>query len=148
MTLLADFLKDSNGKTWRVYPGPDGELRITDVNVESAAEDEFSKPIYIATTWGNPSYTIPGYNVVYWTLKDSAGTTWYVYPNSLGELVITNVEPPMTAGIWMDCDYTSLEATAVVGGEIYTAMKDADLTAWYVYPNSLGELIITTVQPS
>ena len=137
MALLADFLRDSSGEAYRVYPNTGGELVID--------TDLWEDP------WTDPTYTIPTEaGMTYQTLADSAGTTWYFYINTDGEGVITTVAPTVTVGTWNDPVYgtkvTPDEATT--GDEIYLSLADSDSTEWFVYPNSAGELIITTTEPS
>lgn len=138
MTTIADYLRDSNGTVHRIYPNSDGELVIT-----TSLWDDI---------WTDPSYTIPtDQGFTYRTLADSAGTTWYLYPSPTteGELVLSNALPNVTVGVWNEPIYVPVltEAEAVSGNEIYLAMADAT-TDWYVYPNSDGELIISTIEPS
>lgn len=134
MTILADFLRDSNGIVHRIYPNDTGELVIsTDLWDDG---------------WTDPSYTIPTMNADYRTLADSSGTTWYIYVTTNGEIVITTTAPTANAGIWEDPVYGAIapEASAT-GNEIYWALQSITSTEWFVYPNDLGELIITTIEP-
>ena len=142
MTIVADFLRDNSGKTWKVYPNTDGELVITDAVDYPDTE-----------TWTEPSYLAPTtHQITYRTLADSAGTTWYVYVNTDGEIVISIIQPSTVAeGIWYDTLYgyhtNTDEQEAATGNEIYDALKDIDGVNWYVYPNANGELIMTTTEP-
>jgi len=143
MTIVADFLRDSAGKWWKVYPTDHGELAITDVIDYPSTE-----------VWTQPTYTVPTtYQTTYRTLADSAGTTWYVYMNTDGEVVISTTQPTtVDAGIWYDYVYgyhTNVDETeATTGDEIYDALEDINGTDWFIYPNADGELIITTTEPS
>lgn len=88
--------------------------------------------------------------IIYWTLADSAGTTWYVYPNTDSELVITEVAPTDETG-WYDYFYSSTDSISTADSGIkYVTLWDTGypLNEWYIYPNSDGELIITTTEPS
>ena len=80
----------------------------------------------------------------YWTLADSAGTAWYVYPNTDGELVITNTEPTEETD-WERVPYVQYTdlTTEADSGIIYVTLGN-----WFVYPNTDGELIITDTEPS
>ncbi len=136
MPILADYLRDSENTLYRIYPDANGELHI------AAPYEEDS--------WTDPSYSALD-PLLYQTLTDSAGTTWYIYPTVNGELTISTDAPTgqsvVAAGGWRE--YTEITPTeATVGDEIYLKMKDTDSTDWYVYPNSEGELIITTTEPS
>ena len=141
MTILADFLRDSQGSVHRIYPIGGGELRITTSQLDDG--------------WSDPSYTIPsGGELTYQTLVDSAGTTWYLWPTSIeegeGELWLTTVLPDPIEGTWNEPIYgdklTPTEATT--GNEIYLAMRQLDATDWYVYPDGEGGYTITTTEPS
>ncbi len=147
MPILADHLRDANNKLYRIYPDANGELHIAPP-VES---DAWTDDTYTSDSWTDPSYTTPDTPLLYQTLADSAGTTWYVYVNTDGEIVISTVQPTgqdaTLTGAWREfLEITPTEAT--VGDEIYLALKDSDNTDWYVYPNSNGELIITNTEPS
>ena len=86
--------------------------------------------------------------IIYWTLSDGA-TSWYVYPNSDGELIISTTEPG-TETDWEDyryLTYADLTSTAD-SGIVYVTLADSGDTEWYIYPNSDGELIITDTEPS
>ncbi|MBU1235013.1 MAG: hypothetical protein KKC77_19170 [Proteobacteria bacterium] len=136
MTLLADYLRSTDNEIYRIYPNADGELVIdTDLWEDG---------------WTDESYIIPTESgLTYRTLADSAGTTWYLYASNQ-ELVLTTTAPSATVGTWNDYIYGNAitETEATVGDEIYLALADSDSTDWYVYPNSDGELIITTTEPS
>ena len=87
--------------------------------------------------------------IVYWSLADSAGTSWYVYPNADGELIVTTTEPD-TETDWENfryITYPDLSSTAE-SGIVYVTLTDASDDDWYVYPNSDGELILTDTEPS
>jgi len=89
--------------------------------------------------------------IVYWTLNDGTDA-WYVYPNSDGELVITDTEPTDETGIFEDYVYVQRDDSDIIltadSGIIYAKLTESDDTAWYIYPNSDGELIITDTEPS
>ena len=143
MTIVADFLRDSGGTLWKVYPNADGELVVTDV-IGYPDTEAWTQPTYLAPTT---------YQTTYRTLADSAGTTWYIYINTNGEVVISTTQPTtVDAGIWYDYVYgyhtNTDENEATTGNEIYDALEDVDGTDWYIYPNANGELIITTTEPS
>lgn len=140
MTILADYLRDNTGKTHRIYPNADGELVIT-----SDYWDE---------SWTNPTYAYGSTYTDYQTLADSAGNTWYIYLNTEGEyteIVISDTAPSSNAGVWLDPVYeTGKQAPteATTGDEIYMALQTSGGADYYVYPNSDGELVITTTEPS
>jgi hypothetical protein len=86
--------------------------------------------------------------IVYWILEDDSGTAWYVYPNTDSELVITDAAPTDETG-WYDYFYASNSTISTAGSGIkYVTLSDSGSTSWYIYPNSDGELIITTTEPS
>ncbi len=87
--------------------------------------------------------------ITYWALNDGT-TAWYVYPNSGGEGVISTTEPTDETGIWEEYVYVQRPdlTTTADSGIIYITMTDSDGDNWYIYPNSGGELIITTTEPS
>lgn len=88
--------------------------------------------------------------IIYWSLKDSAGTDWYVYPENDLELVITDTEPTDETG-WEDYLYeqsTSPSVSTAASGIKYIGLTDSGGTTWYVYPDTTGELIITDTEPS
>ena len=89
--------------------------------------------------------------IIYWTLVDSAGTSWYVYPNSDGELTISDTEPTDEAN-WSDYVYVQRDSSDIIftadSGIIYVNLVDSAGTDWYIYPNTSGELIITDTEPS
>lgn len=141
MTILADFLRDTTGKVWRIYPNISGELVIFNSLLTPWDEED----------WSDPSYTIPtAQALTYRTLADSAGKTWYIYMNTNGEIVITDTAPTVTTGVWSEPLYglpvTPNEATT--GNEIYLSLVDSAATDWFVYPNADGELIISTTEPT
>ena len=137
MTILADFLRDTTGKVWRIYPNISGELVI----FNSLWDEE---------DWSDPSYIIPTTQALtYQTLADSAGNTWYIYVNTDGEIVITDTAPTVTAGVWSEPTYNPVTADeAATGNEIYLSLVDSAATDWFVYPNADGELIISTTEPT
>lgn len=138
MTLLADYLRDNTGKTFRIAPNFDGELVIS----ADIWDEEWTAPTYVTGT----RYA------EFQTLADSAGTNWYVYVRTdegYPEIVISPTALSMSSGVWDEAKYgTKLTPTeATVGDEIYLAMKDTLGTDYYVYPNAEGELIIATTEP-
>jgi len=140
MPLLADFLKDNQDTTWKIYPSPDGELMLTE---DMGYEEE---------GWEDPSYTIPGQaQMTYQTLADSSGGTWYMYPTPEQELILTQLQPPSLGGVWADYVYVGADkqapTEAATGDEIYLSFADVNGTDWYVYPNAQGELVITNAEP-
>ena len=139
MTVLADFLKDTSGKTWIVYPDGEGGMAVSD---ESTVSQE-------SESWTDPSYTIPTtFAPVYRTLADGDGNTWYMYIGIAGSIVISDTVPTAVAGIWMDPNYGLATQEATTGDEIYMAYQDINETDWYVYPDGEGGYTITTTQPS
>lgn len=136
MALLADYLRDSQGIVHRIVPSVSGEHLI-------------STNTLLDSLWSEPSYTIPTMIADYRTLADSAGTTWYIYVADNDEIVITTTSPGTVAGIWKDHVYSTVTPTeATLGNEIYLALADENSVDWYVYPNSFGELVISTTEPA
>jgi len=90
--------------------------------------------------------------IIYWALADSAGTSWYVYPDSDGALAISNTEPTDETGIWEDYVYVQRDSSDIIltaaSGIIYAKLQDAGDTPWYIYPTTSGELTITDTEPS
>lgn len=88
----------------------------------------------------------------FWTLADSAGATWYVYPTTDGELGITDTIPQTSeAGQWVSNNYQFEDndnPTTADSGIIYMTFTDSSSVTWYVYPNTDGELVIDTEEPS
>jgi len=136
MALLADYLRDSENKVYRIYPNAYGELVI-------------DTDLYGDDPWTYPTYTVPTNARTVRTLADSGGTTWYLYINTHGEAVLTDTDPTPSAGYWADPIYgvTVTETEATVGDEIYLALADAT-TDFYVYPNTDGELVLSTTEPA
>ena len=147
MTVLADFLRDTTGKIWRIYPNTrrnpvTGQYQSAELLMTDSLWDD---------AWSDPSYTIPtAQALTYRTLADSAGKTWYIYMNTNGEIVITDTAPTVTTGVWSEPLYglpvTPNEATT--GNEIYLSLVDSAATDWFVYPNADGELVISTTEPT
>ena len=87
--------------------------------------------------------------IIYWSLADSGGASWYVYPDSDGVLTISTTEPTDETG-WEDYLYeeaTSPSVSTAASGIKYIALNDGS-TTWYVYPDTTGELIIADTEPS
>jgi len=140
MTIIADFLRDNQDTTWKIYPSPQGELILTqDVPPDDA--------------WSDVEYTVNDTGqVTYQTLADSNGTTWYLYPLSTGEFILTQTLPAVVAGgVWYDFIYGAADILtpdeAATGDEVYLSLADVNSIPWYVYPNDQGELVISTVEP-
>jgi hypothetical protein len=137
MTILADFLRDAENNTYRLYPNTDGEIVID----SSLFDDD---------AWTAPTYTVPTDAKTVRTLADSGGNTWYLYVNTDGEAVLTDTDPTPSGGIWLDPIYGTeiSETSATIGNEIYLALQDSASTDWYVYPNTDGELVISSTEPA
>ena len=97
--------------------------------------------------------------ITYWTLADSNGKEWYVYPttdttvgNAGAELVFTDIEPTsVEAGEWQCQEYVfepSTNPSTADSGIIYLTMVNASGDTRYVYPNTNGELVIDTEEPT
>jgi hypothetical protein len=135
MTLLADYLRSSDNTIYRLYPNAYGEIVID--------------PTLEKDTWTYATYPTPGNPQSVRILADSAGTTWYMYVNTFGEAVLTTTLPASSAG-WLNPLYRDevTETEATVGDEIYLALADAAGTDFYVYPNTYGELVVSTTAPA
>ena len=134
MTILADFLRDNQGVVHRIFPDETGELHITNSQLDDL--------------WGEPTYIMPSAGPIeYQTLKDSDGNTWYVYPTSANELVISTTAPTIGAGSWGEPVYGDKVIPVQSGSIIYELLKTVASTSMYVYPNTVGELIVTTTEP-
>ena len=139
MTILADFLRDSSGKAWRIYADENGALVVSDVSTASQESE----------SWTDSSYTVPTtFTPIYRTLADSAGNIWYIYPDTNGGIVVDDTEPTAIAGVWVEPDYGLDESEASTGNEIYLALKDVAEKDWYFYPNSDGSYTMTDTEPS
>ena len=88
-TITYQTLADSAGKTWYLYISGDGEAVLTT-----------TAPSDVAGAWSNcryqnkitPTEATIG-NEIYLALADSDSTSWYVYPNASGELIVTTTAP-------------------------------------------------------
>jgi hypothetical protein len=152
MSQVSEYLSDSNGKVWRI--GADSTAPSVEVSDAFAYSDPWSVPSLPGGAWAGITYTIPGNDYVRAaTLKDSAGKTWYLYPNTDGSLVLSDVA---LSGIrWLSPDYANtlnadgetVEA-ATVGLEQYEKLTASDGTVWYVVPDPGGFYILTDVEPT
>jgi hypothetical protein len=93
--------------------------------------------------------------ITYWTLADSNGKSWYVYPgtgDSLAELVVSDTQPVgVLAGEWQPYEYVyepSTNPSTAASGIIYMTMVNVSGATRYIYPNTSGELVIDTEEPA
>jgi hypothetical protein len=93
--------------------------------------------------------------ITYWTLVDSNGDSWYVYPgigNALTELVISDIQPTgVENGEWKPLEYVfepSTNPSTAASGIVYLTMVNVSGDTRYIYPNTSGELVIDTEEPS
>ena len=86
-----------------------------------------------------------------WTLKDSAGFTWYVYPVD-GEFAVSDTDPSPVPGEWDEYNYAKHEAlgtsTGATSGIVYLTFENTAGVDKYVYPHTNGSLIITDTEPT
>ena len=148
MTTLADFLRDSAGTLWKIYASGDGEIIVTTGEV-TGLYNGWTQTTYNAATWTEATYSIPtSIKPTVRTLADSAGTTWYMYMDPEGALVLSTTEPSAVPGTWTKYDYGLDETEASTGDEVYLKVDDISGTDWFVYPSVDGEYILTTTEPS
>ena len=149
MTTLADFLQDSTGTIWKIYASGDGEIVVTNAQVDDTF-DSWADTTYNAATWTETTYSaIGGIKPTVRTLADSAGTTWYMYMDPSGSIVLSTTEPSAVPTGWGRYVYfESEEIEATLGDEIYLNIEDLTGTDWYVYPSVDGEFILSTTEPS
>ena len=146
MALTSHTFRDAEGNRYRVYPEPvDGE-DYTELTTDSDLWTDEEE-------WSDPSYTIPTVqDKTYRTLKDSAGTTWYLYAETEapgeGTVVFDSVQPTAQAGVWNEPIYE--EQTVLEGTTIdYLKLTDPENgDTYYLYPSTDGEPILSDTEPA
>jgi len=158
-TTISEFLRDANGRRWRISPDGNGQLVV---GSDSLQDDDWAAASYPATTWTGTAYTVPGLTVpTVELLTDAAGTIWYLYVNTNGDLVLSTDDPlesyyanstRVVRGAWSDHMYeddtTETVEEAATGNEIYESLVDSLGTSWFAVPDANGNLIITTTEPT
>lgn len=76
---------------WYVYTNSYGELVITDTEPtdETGIWEDY---VYVQRDDSDIIFTADS-GIIYAKLVDSSDTEWFIYPNTDGELIITDTEP-------------------------------------------------------